>query len=102
MGAERAGSADGSIPAWDGGYTTPFPGVVPGAAGPDPFAAEKPLISISAKNMAAHLGKLTEGTQALLSRFPETYRIDVYATHRTAAAPTSVYQRNAANALAGS
>jgi hypothetical protein len=69
MGAERAGSADGSIPAWDGGYTAPFPGVVPGRARPDPFAAEKPLYSISAKNMAAHLGKLTEGTQALLSRF---------------------------------
>jgi len=101
MGAERAGSADGSIPAWDGGYTAPFPGVVPGGARPDPFAAEKPLYSISAKNMAAHLGKLTEGTQALLSRFPDTYRTDVYASHRTAAAPAWVYQHNATNALAG-
>ena len=100
MGAERAGTADGSIPPWEGGYTTPFPGVAPGSARTDPFAAEKPLVSISAKNMAEYEGKLTEGTRALLAKFPG-YRIDVYATHRTAAAPPSVYQANAKNALAG-
>jgi len=100
MGAERAGTADGSIPPWEGGYTTPFPGVAPGSARTDPFAAEKPLVSISAKNMAEHQGKLTEGTRAFLAKFPG-YRIDVYATHRTAAAPPSVYQANAKNALAG-
>ena len=27
MGAERAGSSDGAIPPWEGGYTTPFPGI---------------------------------------------------------------------------
>jgi hypothetical protein len=101
MGAERAGSADGSIPPWEGGYATPFPGAVPGSARIDPFAGERPLVSISAQNMAAYQGKLTEGTQALLAKFPRTYRIDVYATHRTAAAPPWVYEGNAKNALAG-
>jgi hypothetical protein len=101
MGAERAATADGAIPAWDGGYTTLFPGAVPGAARIDPFAAERPLISISAKNMAEYRAKLSQGTQELLVRFPSTYRIDVYPAHRTAAAPPWVYQNNAKNVLAG-
>jgi hypothetical protein len=100
MGAERAGTADGAIPAWEGGYTTPLPGV-PGTARTDPFVAEKLLVSISAKNMAKHEDRLTEGTRALLEKFPSTYRIDVYRTHRTAAAPPWVYENNAKNALGG-
>lgn len=101
MGAEKAGSADGAIPAWDGGYTTPFPGFVPGAMRPDPFAGEKPLRSISARNMADYEDKLTEGTRALLARYPQSYRLDVYATHRTASAPQWVYDNNVKNAVSG-
>jgi hypothetical protein len=37
FGAERAGNKDGSIPAWDGGYTSQIAGVVPGEKAPDPF-----------------------------------------------------------------
>ena len=52
LGAERAGNADGSIPAWDGGYTKVPAGYKPGAPRPDFFAGDKPVQSISAKNMA--------------------------------------------------
>jgi hypothetical protein len=36
LGAERAGNADGSIPAWDGGYTEVDPAFVPGKPGSKP------------------------------------------------------------------
>ena len=49
VGAERAGNADGSIPAWTGGVTS-APGYVSGAPRPDVFAGDKPLFSITARN----------------------------------------------------
>jgi hypothetical protein len=97
MGSERAANADGSIPAWTGGYTTVPPGYQPGHPRIDPFAAERPLYSITAKNMDAYAAKLTEGSKAMLKRYP-TYRIDVYPSHRTAAAPQWVYENTFKNA----
>ena len=49
LGSERAGNADGSIPAWTGGLTSPPEGIgyVPGEHLPDPFADEKPLFRIT-------------------------------------------------------
>ena len=99
MGAERAGNKDGSIPAWTGGLTTATAGFVNGGRRPDPFASEKPVYTISAKNMAQYADKLTDGSKALLKKYPESYRIDVYATHRTAAAPQYVYDNTAKNAV---
>lgn len=98
LGAEKAGNKDGSIPAWTGGLTTPTPGFVNGGKRPDPFAADKPLYSVTAKNQAQHAGKLTEGTKALLTKFPDSFRVDVYPTRRTAAAPQYVYENTFKNA----
>ncbi len=98
LGAERAGNKDGTIPAWTGGYTTPIPGFKNGGRRGDPFAGEKPLFSITAQNMAQHADKLTDGTQALLKKYPQTFRVDVYKTHRTAAAPQWVYDNTLRNA----
>lgn len=98
FGAEKAGNKDGTIPAWTGGYTTPIPGFQNGGKRPDPFAGEKPLLSISAKNMDQYGDKLTEGVKAMLKKYPESYRVDVYKTHRTAAAPQWVYDNTMKNA----
>lgn len=101
LGGERAGNADGSIPAWEGGYTTPIPGFVNGGKRPDPFADDKPLYSITAANVAQHADKLSDGVKAMFEKYPDTYRIDVYPTRRTAAAPQWVYDntfKNATNA----
>jgi hypothetical protein len=98
MGAERAGNKDGSIPEWTGGLTTPTAGFKNGGRRPDPFATEKPLYSVTAKNMDAYADKLSDGTQAMLRKFPDTYRLDVYPTHRTAAAPQRVYDNIFKNA----
>lgn len=98
FGAERAGNKDGSIPAWTGGYTTPIPGFKNGGRRGDPFASEKPLYSITAENLAQHAAKLSEGTQALMKKYPKSFRVDVYKTHRTAAAPQWVYDNTLKNA----
>lgn len=98
FGAEKAGNKDGSIPAWDGGYTKPLPGYTNGGRrDQDPFASEKPVVSITAKNMDQYADKLTDGVKAMLKKYP-TYRVDVYPTHRTAAAPEWVYANTAKNA----
>ncbi len=101
MGAEKAGNKDGSIPAWDGGLTKALPGFVNGGRrDQDPYAAEKPLYSVTAKNMDQYADKLSEGSKAMLKKYP-SYRIDVYPTHRTAAAPHWVYENTARNAVRG-
>lgn len=94
-GAERAANKDGSIPAWDGkAVNTP---VAAGNKRPDPFAAEKPLVSISAANVAQYADKLTDGTKALLAKWPGM-RVDVYPTHRSAVFPQSIYDAVTHNA----
>lgn len=97
LGAERTGNKDGTIPAWDGGLTKPAPGFKNGGRRPDLFPNEKPLFSITAKNMDQYADKLTDGTKAMLKKYP-TYRLDVYPTHRTAAAPQWVYDNTFKNA----
>jgi hypothetical protein len=98
FGGEKAGNADGSIPAWDGGYTTKDPNFKNGGRRTDPFASDKVLFSINSKNMDKYADKLTEGQKALLKKYPDTYRIDVYQTRRTAAAPQWVYDNTYTNA----
>jgi len=99
VGAEKAGNKDGTIPAYTGGLTAPPAGYKAGdGIRPNPFAAEKPRLAIDAKNMAQHAGSLTEGTKALLQKYP-SFRVDVYPTHRTVAFPKFVADNTAKNAL---
>jgi hypothetical protein len=98
LGAEKAGNKDGTIPAWNGGLTTPPPGLQNGGRRPDPFASEKPTLQITAKNMEQYADKLTDGTKAMLKKFPDSFRLDVYPTHRTAAAPQWLYDNTFQNA----
>ena len=97
LGAEKAGNKDGTIPAWTGGYTTPIPGDKPGGTRGDPFKADKLLYAITAKNFEQYGDKLADGTKAMFKKYPD-YRIDVYPTHRSAAAPQWVYDNTFKNA----
>jgi hypothetical protein len=97
FGAEKAGNKDGTIPAWDGGYTKVPAGYQSGQPRPDPYASDKPLYSITSKNMDQYADKLAEGQKALLKKY-STYRIDVYPTRRTAAAPQWVNENTFKNA----
>jgi hypothetical protein len=97
FGAEKAGNKDGSIPAWTGGYSTAIAGDKPGGTRGDPFKADKPLFSITAKNVDQYADKLADGSKAMFKKYPN-YRIDVYPTHRSAAAPQWVYDNTFKNA----
>jgi len=101
MGAERAGNAAGTIPAWSGGMTTVPAGYQSGGRRPDPFN-DKPLYTITGKNMAQYADKLSDGVKALLQKNPDSFRVDVYKTQRTAAAPTAVYDDTFKNATRAS
>ena len=101
MGGERAASADGAIPAWDGGYSIPKP-----ADGreriPEEFklyAGDAPLYTITQANSGQYAAKLTAGAKALLSRYPESYKMPVYVSRRTSNAPDFIYAATAKNAV---
>jgi hypothetical protein len=96
LGAQRAGSADGRIPEWTGGYAEPVAGETAGMRA-DPFAAEKPLYSVTAANMSQYADTLSEAQKYLLKKYSD-YRLDVYPTHRTASAPQYVYDATLKNA----
>src|SRR5512134_1411294 len=98
IGAEKAGNKDGTIPEYTGGVTTPPAGFKAGdGIRPNPFTSEKPRLTIDAKNMAQHADKLTEGTKALLQKYP-SFRVDVYPTHRSVAFPKFVTDNTVKNA----
>lgn len=97
LGGEKAGNKEGTIPAWDGGLTTVPPGYKSGDKRPDPFAGEKPLFTITSQNMDKYAEKLSEGSKFMLTHYAG-YKLDVYPTHRTAAAPQYVYDSTFQNA----
>ena len=90
LGAERAGNAAGTIPAWTGGITQPPAGYAPGMHHPDPYADDQPLYVITAANLAQYRDKLTAGAIALLQAYAD-YKLPVYPTRRSASVPARVY-----------
>jgi len=98
FGAEKAGNADGTIPAWTGGITTPPAGYEKGMHLIDPFAADKVLFTITAGNLDQYADKLTAGQQAMLKAYP-SYKMNIYPTHRSASAPQRIYDATKAIAV---
>jgi hypothetical protein len=97
IGAETAGNAAGTIPAWNGGILTPAAGYRRGDHHPDPFAADQPLHTVTAANAAQYAGQLTAGSEALLKAYPD-YRMIVYPTRRSASNPQRIYDATRTNA----
>ena len=97
IGAEKAGNADGTIPAWDGGLTQVQPGFKTGGAYPDPYASEKPKFTISKANLAQYKEHLSPGQIAMFERYPN-WKMRVFPTHRSAAMPQGFYDETKANA----
>ena len=102
LGGEKAGNAAGTIPAWDGGLSSPakagFPNFASPGRTPDPFPNDKPLYRITAANMAQYADRLTEGAKAMLRQYKDTFFMNVYTTRRTAASPQRIYDATKANA----
>lgn len=85
IGAEKAGNTDGSIPPFNGAWLGTPPGIQfagVGARHVDAYAAEKPLFTITAQNMEEHAARLSDGQKALLRKYPQTFAIPVYPSHR--------------------
>jgi len=97
LGAERAGNAAGTIPAWTGGITQAPAGYTVGMHHPDPFAGDQPLYVVTPANLAEHKDQLTAGSIALLQAYPD-YKIPVYPTRRSASVPARIYEATKANA----
>ena len=91
VGAEKAGNAAGTIPAWDGGVTKPVAGFKAGGHYPDPFPGDKPLFTIDGKNADKYKDQLSPGQLAMLKKYP-TYKLVVYPTRRSAAFPACHYE----------
>jgi Protein of unknown function (DUF1329) len=99
FGAIKAGNADGSIPAYTGGYTGTPAGFKPGSGvWVDPFKDDKPLFRIDSKNMAQYADKLSEGQKNLLRTYPTTYYMDIYPSRRSAAYPDKMLKATVRNA----
>lgn len=96
MGAEKSANTAGTIPAYTGGLAhqpnaNPLDNI---------FANEKPLFVIDHNNMQKFKGQLSDGQIALLNKYPSTYKLPVYKTHRTASYPTAIYEKAKKNATA--
>jgi len=86
MGGIKAGNAEGTIPPFTGKYLGAPAGTKftkhAGQFQPDLYANEKPLVEITAANMAQYADKLSDGQKALLKRFPNSMRLPLYPGHR--------------------
>ena len=92
MGSETAGNAAGTIPKWEGGLPQKEM-----ARGENPYAADKPLYTITAANLKQYEPLLTEGYRNLFKTFP-AYKLHVYPTRRSASYPTWFYEATKKNA----
>ena len=90
LGGERAGSADGAIPSWEGGILAPPPGYEPGDHHPDPYAKDKPLFVITDANLEKYKDRVSAGHRRMLELYP-TFRMPIYPTRRSASAPKRIY-----------
>jgi len=83
-GATQAGNG-GDIPAWTGTIR----------AAP----TDGPKFTITAANVAQYADKLSEGQKAMFQRYPTTWKMNVYPTHRSASLPPQIYANTAKNAV---
>src|SRR5690606_5062246 len=104
LGAIKAGNAEGTIPAWEGGVCSPPAGYRPargneGIPYVDPFADDKPRLRIDAGNWQQHADKLDDGAKELFRRHPDTFYMDIYPTRRSACFEDWVYRNTIERAM---
>ncbi len=94
VGAQTSGNANGSIPSYKGGLeknttANPYENI---------FGSEKPLFVITTKNLEKYKSNLTPGQLALFAKYPDSYSMPIYQTHRTASIPGYVADKIKKNA----
>jgi len=101
VGALRSGNDDGRIPAWRGGISQPPAGYQHGEVHTDPYADESPLFRITVATLDEYADNLTPGQVAMLRKYSDSYFLNVYPTHRSAAFEQRIYDKTAANGMTG-
>jgi len=91
VGAEKAGNAAGTIPEWTGCIQAAPAGYKPGDHHPNPFADDKVLFTISKANLDQYRQFLSPGQIALFDLYPDTFKMNVYPTRRSASFPQYFY-----------
>ena len=101
MGSQKSANKDGTIPEWTGGLQSPPSNVSYkiGDRHPDPYASDKILFTITAANMGQYEKNLGDLPKAMFKAYPDTYKMNVYPTHRSCAQPDGVYEVVKHNAL---
>ncbi len=92
LGGEKSGDGK-AIPDWTGGLPQK-----PMERGENPFAEDKPLFVITGQNYTQHLDHLTAGKVAMFKTFPNSYKMPVYPTRRSASFPDYIYEATRRNA----
>ncbi|WP_293396786.1 DUF1329 domain-containing protein [Nevskia sp.] len=96
VGAEKAGNKAGTIPAWTPqAQVTYKKGEYPSDA---TLEAEKPLFTITSAEVGKYGALLTEGHKELFKRYPQTYKMIVYPSHRNFNFPAKYLEETVKNA----
>ena len=90
MGAERAANAAGTITAWQPLATNAGAVDARGFLA-NPYASEQPKFVITAQNVDQYKDALSPGQYAMFKRYPDTFKMPVYPTHRGATVPADVF-----------
>ena len=90
MGAERAANAAGTITAWQP-LATNAGAVDSRGFLANPYASEQPKFVITAQNVDQYKNNLSPGQYAMFKRYPDTFKMPVYPTHRGATVPADVF-----------
>ncbi len=101
MGAEKTGNNDGSIPAWSGkmkGLPEGLPAIKSGDQYPNIYRHEKNLYTVTAQNLKKHESLISEGLKSLFAKYPETFFMSVYPSHRDGRFSSIMEKRTAWNA----
>lgn len=89
IGAKRAG--DGKIPAWDGGLDEPVLAF-------NPYRGDEVETVITADNVEQYKEHLSAGQLALFKAYPDSYKMKIFPTRRSAAFPEFIYEQTKKNA----
>jgi len=94
VGATKQGNKAGTIPAYKGGLAqdkdaNPYE---------DIYAHEAPLFVIDQSNLAQHKQNLTPGQLAMFAKYPKSYKMAIYPSHRTASLSQDVMDNAKKNA----
>ncbi|MEH6388805.1 MAG: DUF1329 domain-containing protein [Pseudomonas profundi] len=92
VGAEKAGNAAGTIPEWTGGLSPEAGAELERGFRANPVKSE-PEFVITAQNYNEHKDHLTPGQVAMFERYPDTFKMPVYQSHRTVSFPADVYEQ---------